>query len=202
MHNIKETSPAKPQGEIYQRDFDPKNDPRTMGQVFTPEGKPTHDLVESYNTVADGTSHATNWALSYGVQFRPPKVTEDGKFPGTFEAWTPYRHVTYSGTTREEAIASLLFGVADLARTGAFNPHDAMAKGSPPLQHTMEILQERLNWHMAQRKDCIETATIEHTPKCAEPRADEVLMGQAGRHNEAIISLGTAIAALARVKDL
>lgn len=200
MENIKETSPAKPQSQIYQRDFDPKNDPRT--QRVAPVGQPMHDLVEHYNSVANGTSHATNWALSYGVQFRPSKVTEDGTSAAMYEAWTPYRMVTYDGTTREEAIASLLFGVADLARQGAFNPHDAMAKGSPPLQHTMEILQERLNWHMAQRKDCIETTTTQNDENGQVMRADEVLMSTAGRHNEAIISLGTAIAALARVKDL
>lgn len=195
MDQNKATSPHKPQGEIYQRDFDPRNDPRTFGA----DG---HDLLEHYNSVEGGTSRATNWALSYGVRKSTPAADESGvKYAPVFEAFTPYRQVTYTGTTREEAIASLLFGVADLARNGAFNPHDAMAKGSPPMQHAMEVLETRLQWHLKQRKEYLELHALNH----GEPDVSTetgMFLGPVGRHNEAIISLGTAIAALARVKDL
>lgn len=196
MYQNKATEPHKPQGEIYQRDFDPRNDPRTFGA----DG---HDLLEHYNSVENGTGRNAAWALSYGVRKSTPAADESGvKYAPVFEAFTPFRQVTYVGTTREEAIASMLFGVADLARQGAFNPHEAMAKGSPPLQHVIEVLQERLAWHVAQRKECIETITTQSDENGEVMRPDEVLMGSAGRHNEAVISLGTAIAALARVKDL
>lgn len=194
MDQNKATEPHKPQGEIYQRDFDPRNDPRTFGA----DG---HDLIEHYNSVEDSTSRATKWALSYGVRKSTQAADESGiKYTARYEAFTPYRQVTYVGTTREEAIAVMLFGVAELARNGDFNPHAAMDKGSPPLQHAMEVLETRLQWHLTRRKEYLESYQDEHP--AAHVDDVSVFQGGAGRHNEAIISLGTAIAALARVKDL
>lgn len=191
-----ENEMAKPQGEITQSDFDPKNDARTARVTSIKE--PGHDLLESYNPIE---FNAHKWALSYGLRKSTPGVDLNGvKYAEEYEAWTPFRQITYVGKTREEAIAHMLFGVAELARKGSFNPADPTAKGSTPIQHVMEVLHERLAWHLEQRKATIESERLD---KGDFRDSDTSLFnGQVGRHNEAVTSLSTAIAALARVKDL
>lgn len=180
-----------------QEDFDPKCDPRALrtAPAFVGNG----ELLESYDSAA---SKAVCWALSYGVnKYTPPADDSGVKYAEVYQAWTPFRNITYVGTTREEAISAMLFGVAELARNGSFNPNDPMAKGSPPLQHAMEVLQARLEWHLARRKEYVDQY-YEATGTSVPESNPNLFAGEGGKNNEAIISLGTAIAALARVKDL
>lgn len=116
-----------------------------------------------------------------------------------FEARTPYRQVVYWGETEKDAIGAMLKGVADLAWKGHLHPEQPERKGSPPLQHAMNILADHLSWHLERRRERIDDCS-------SEPVEDSVAESQCltelTRRNEVISGLATSIAALARIKAL
>lgn len=130
-----------------------------------------------------------------------PDVTDDHlqKY-GRFEAWTPYRMCTYVGETPEQAIANMLHGVADLARSGHMDPNQPDAVGQTPIQHAMAVLTDRLKWQIDRRNEAIRH--LNAGPDGEGKSDDDVTDATVERHDRLIASLGTAIAALARVNDL
>lgn len=137
------------------------------------------------------------------LEFTIEKKTESG----LFEAKTPYREVVWLGETEEEAIRSMLYGVAELARSGAMDPDRPHSKGVPPIQHALNILSRALAWEIdCRRQRAYDVATLredadlgnEVAPEGTAARVDADL----ARRNEVIAGIATAVAALARVKEL
>ena len=142
-----------------------------------------------------------------GLAFTVRKLTAGIHFPAdsdrnlrrrdiVFEAATPYRGCVYQGDTCEQAIGRLLLGVAILSREGSFDPHHPESNGTPIIQHAMTILTERMVWQLARRR--------EHLDGNVDPNqmVDPAAVQAVARDNEIVSALGTAVAALARVKDL
>ena len=128
-----------------------------------------------------------------------------------FEASSRYRAVVYQGSTPEEALAALLKGHCLLSREGAINPNDPYAQGSPPIQHAVHILTERLVSAVERRKEHLVMGGYAENPAHVGALAvngmsgeelGEQLLRAVARDNEVVSALATAIAALARVKDL
>jgi len=131
-----------------------------------------------------------------------------------FQASTPYRACFYEGKTAEEALARLLLGFCLLSREGAINPNAPEYPGAPIVQHAIHILTERLLWNVEQRQRHLVMSGYfdnpEGIPKTTLSAEDfpgpEAMNEQAiravARDNEVVSTLATAIAALARVKDL
>lgn len=118
-----------------------------------------------------------------------------------FEAATPYRNCVYAGDTPAEAIGCLLLGVAELSRNGSIDPSRPNLSGSPPIQHAIHLLTERLLWQVELRREHL----VEYgSPLGAGPayHVEDDTVKAIARDNEIISALGTSIAALARVKDL
>lgn len=160
-----------------------------------------------YNGRTDGGSG--RFALRYFVnkvdrEPRPegtaPTLEADFKY-GPFEAWTPYRMISYSGETPEQAVANMLHGIAKLAREGALNPDQPSDAGSPSIQHALNVLTERLAWQTARREEHVHDLS-DKGGMAAGPDTKTTLMPGLDRNNQIIAALGTAIAALARVNDL
>lgn len=120
---------------------------------------------------------------------------------GPYEAWTPYRMVSYSGESPEQAIAAMLHGVARLARDGAMHPDRPSDQGAPSIQHALNVLTERLAWQTERREEHVHDLN-ERGGMAAGPDTKTTLMPGLERNNQIIAALGTAIAALARVNDL
>lgn len=155
----------------------------------------------------------------------PPKA---GMQVPYFEASTPYRAVFYQAETPEMALAALLKGACVLSREGAINPHNPHRAGSPPIQHAIHILTERLLQMVEGRHDHLfmsgyaespaHVGTVplheisneaggddEQSKKLREFSAEQMqhqLLQAVARDNEVIAALATAVSALARVKDL
>jgi hypothetical protein len=139
------------------------------------------------------------------------KQTEHG-----FEARTPYREIVYLANTEREAIGGMLKGVAELAWKGSLDPAAPTRVGSPPLQHTMDILCDHLQWHLERRRERIEDSHSERFGDPGDsdagrfggaPDSSETLWAQGcysdlARTNEVISGLATSIAALSRIKAL
>lgn len=135
---------------------------------------------------------------------------------GGFEASIPYRQVVYLGSTEQEAVGAMLKGVAELAWKGSLDPAAPTRMGSPPLQHTMDILCDHLQWHLERRRERIEDSNSERfgAPGPSDtgrfggpPDSPETLWAQGcysdlARTNEIISGLATSIAALSRIKAL
>lgn len=111
-----------------------------------------------------------------------------------FEASTPYRKVVYLGSTEQEAMGAMLKGVAELAWRGSLDPEAPGRKGSPPLQHTMDILCDHLQWHLDRRRERIEDSQ--------DLPGEQGILPDLARTNDVISGLATSIAALARIKAL
>lgn len=126
--------------------------------------------------------------------------TDDNQGKTYFTGATPYRQCVYMGSSIEEVLASMMFSLAMLARNGSINPEQPAEPGDPPIQHAMCILSERLDWQVKARHGAIghDPAELLTLPKDAYFTAIQ----ESSRCNEIIAALGTAIAALARVKDL
>jgi hypothetical protein len=118
--------------------------------------------------------------LPFTLISRQDANSETGK---VYEATTPDRRVVWLEKTPERAVAAMLHGVAMLARDGSMDPNEPGRVGAPPIQHVLNILSERLAWHVARRRE-------------------SYLAAAQARANEVISALGTAISALARIKDL
>ncbi len=118
---------------------------------------------------------------------------------GTFCAFLADRACGFDGATEHEAIANLVQGAAELARAGHIDPRNPKAPGVPPLQHVLTLLQEKLAWHVEQRGAHIRLGGP-NDPFQLKPEA--LKNDQWQRHNEVISGLATAVAALARVKEL
>lgn len=143
-----------------------------------------------------------------------------------YQASTPYRAVFYTADSAEEALACLLKGFCHLSREGSINPSNPHATGAPIIQHAMHVLSERLLWHLNCRQDHLVMGGYADTPGAVGPspyaakryagdgpedatKKKELedhfvaqMVATVSRDNEIISALGTAIAALARVKDL
>ncbi len=140
---------------------------------------------------------------SWGMNFTVRKRTEENcAYP--YEAAIPYRSCVYSGRTLEESIANLLLGISILGRDGAFDPNDPEKSGSPPVQHAIHVLTQHLLRQVEARRDHLGDAHwvpgghVTYTDLSMMPG----YLKKVDRDNEVIAALSTAIAALARVKDL
>jgi hypothetical protein len=130
---------------------------------------------------------------------------ESGTVKNFYSASTPHRAINHTGKTLEEAIGSLLFSYATMARSGAFNPSLPAEKGDPPIQHVINILTECLNWHVACRHEHLQSGGIDI---CCEPASPpyygsrDMALNYIKDDNKIIAALATAIAALGRVDEL
>lgn len=122
-----------------------------------------------------------------------------------YQGSTPYRQIVYHGQTPEEVIGAMLHDMAELAWRGHLNPGDPEQKGAPPLQHVMQILSYSLEWHIERRKEQIEVDNSRNPDGVPAPDPNDMRLPTSprlNRLNEIISGLGTAIAALARIKEL
>lgn len=161
-----------------------------------------HDLefkcIEMEAIVGVHIGTAEHDSLGFKLTSAMDEVSETGK---TYAASIPDRSIVWMAPTPARAMAHMLHGVAMLARDGSLDPNEPSRKGVPPIQHVLGILTDRLAWHVdARRRSCDETAmhSVGHPD---DPRTTENATWQA-RCNEVISALGTAISALARIKDL
>jgi hypothetical protein len=117
----------------------------------------------------------------------------------------------YGGDTEEEAIASLLHGVAELARDGKMDPDDPLRLGVFPIQHAMQILQRAMALEIEQRREYTELLLgdappdgypldppSDHGEDYEKKRKREYIV----RRSQTISGIATAIAALGRVAEL
>lgn len=145
-----------------------------------------------------------------------------------YEASTRYRACYYDADSPEAALGALLRGMCLLSRDGAINPNNPYQPGSPPIQHAMHILTERLLQAVELRADHMLMSGYAENPQhvgaialsdvagdeakddeqskrardAAAEAMNESIVRAVARDNEVIAALGTAISALARVKDL
>ena len=157
---------------------------------------------------SSGRRKARNVDYVFDYEVKP---TESG-----FEARTPYREVVYVGATEREAVGAMLKGVAELAWKGSLDPAAPTRMGSPPLQHTMDILCDHLQWHLERRRERIEdshsdrfgdpgpsgTGRFGGPPDSWEALWEQGCYSDLARTNEVISGLATSIAALSRIKAL
>lgn len=144
------------------------------------------------------------------IEFQVLKYHSENKNPEKesledfYSASTPYRAIEHTGKTLEEAIGSLLFSYSCLSRDGAFNPHLPAEQGDPPIQHVIHILTERLNWHVERRHQHMTEASIAPAgpPNAPYTGNREQALAATKDDNDIVAALGTAISALARVKEL
>jgi hypothetical protein len=151
-----------------------------------------------------------NQKPKHGFEFLITKQTDPEKWPVT--GCTPYRSsIMYAGDTVEEVVGSMLYDMARLARSGSLNPERPEDKGSPPIQHVVQVLSERLLWQVERRKEHLEGAgegshlrefESQEERDREKERFEEMALKEVSRDNEIISALATSISALARVKDL
>lgn len=148
--------------------------------------------------------HADKWV---------PKVVEaehvkDDSPEEKYEATLPFRRLVCVGPTKEVALATLIRSYCELARDGSFNPHAPKDRGAPTIQHVMSLLLEELHKQVQFRYSDWEHMT---TTEKAQVEAEKLGTTAGGawtkdpafaRRNEVISGLSTALAALARVKEL
>lgn len=108
------------------------------------------------------------------------------------------RSICCTGSSAAEAIACALHEVAQLARDGHLDPNEPERPGCPPIQHVMNILSDRVAWHIARRRESCDA--VDKLPGQQDVYRDSAR--RFGPQDENIAALGTAIAALARIKDL
>lgn len=114
---------------------------------------------------------------------------------GAYQASVPYRQCVWVGDTEREAIGYMLMGIAELAYNGSIDPDEPQAPGCAPLQHVMNVLSDQLVFQLARRQERTQDALVNCPGQ--EPEVPDI-----GKLNDVISGLGTAIAALARIKTL
>src|ERR1700759_2166998 len=135
-------------------------------------------------------------ALKFNVEFMkgtPESVDPDGGFYASI----PQRSILYYGKDRDEAIGHMLYGLMDLARDGSIDPDHPERVGLDPIQHTMSILQRKLEWQLERRRE-----SLEHESESKGPGETIPISPSVKTSSDIISQLGTAIAALARVQSL
>lgn len=167
-------------------------------------------LIAAWNTYAQG------WIPTVR------KVGEQGDESGTAEVWQaelPFRSIRGEGSSPDEAVATLFRTYCELSRTGAFTPHNPDAKGVPPVQHVLNVLSEMLQGEIHNRNSNREFTYENDMRADDEQSTANTRPGRAAggaptwgsayrdhhvftRDNQVISGLATAIAALARVKEL
>ena len=122
------------------------------------------------------------------------------KYKQEYHVRIPYRALVWIGDTPELAIGSMLRGVAKLARDGSMDPDYPSKPGEPAIQHAISVLTEELSRHVSSRRDMIADEPF----KLASQGASSDLASKPAfsRRNELVSGIATAIAALARVKEL
>jgi hypothetical protein len=135
-------------------------------------------------------------------------ASDDDVAPRNFSVVCAHRQVMFTGNTLEEAVGHALKGYAELGWNGSINPYNPSAVGSPIIQHVLEILQHALSDQVAQRyqdwaegapgREVVELAEQEGTTAGAVWSKSPTFT----RRNEIVSGIATAIAALARVKEL
>lgn len=161
-----------------------------------------HDLefkcIEMEAIVGVHIGTAEHDSLGFKLTSAMDEASDTGR---TYAASIPDRSIVWMAPTPARAMAHMLHGIAMLARDGSLDPNEPSRKGVPPIQHVLGVLTDRLAWHVdARRRSCDETA-MQPVGDPANPRTAENAAWQA-RCNEVISALGTAISALARIKDL
>jgi hypothetical protein len=114
--------------------------------------------------------------------FIPTVVQVDGKFEASCKA----RNVVCVGETADEALGALVKYYCDLGRRGCIDPSNPEALGNGAIQHVLSVLTEELTRVIETRRDIQFDAT----------RVSDMRF-----YSEHVTALGTAIAAVGRVKD-
>jgi hypothetical protein len=121
-----------------------------------------------------------------------------------YEVWLTERpSVQYHGATEQEAVAIMLYEVALLAWHRGFNPEQPglyQAMGEDPIQHAIDILAGALDTATRERRSLMLIDANPDENTCQSDAAKTDRARERGRLSELIGNLGTAIAALARVK--
>jgi hypothetical protein len=134
---------------------------------------------------------------TYLFEFSVQKYAHPEPGGAAYFGVTPYRAIIWTGGSPEEVIASMLHELATLGRSGALNPGAPHGHGSPPIQHAIHFLTERLLWQVQQRREHLDWAD-----QAPESKPGDGALAGVARDNEIVAALATSIAALARVKDL
>lgn len=157
--------------------------------------------IEMQAVLGEHIGTAEKEMLAFLLTSVPDEGWQHGK---RFEASIPSRHIVWQENSAPRAVAALLYGVAKLAQEGALDPDEPDRKGKPPIQHVIGVLTDRLAWHVeARRRGCEGEPGGDFKPDAHQPSpADDATKQWLGRNSEVIAALGTAISALARIKDL
>lgn len=166
----------------------------------------------------EGGGDASTNAEAWGSYAWPFKVEEG--VPGSNAAWCaslPFRNLRCDGSTRDEAIGSLIHYYAELARSGGIDPSNPEDIGQTTIAHTITVLAEALEAQLRLRKE-VRPRVIADNPRGKERRGsvieqsvyhyelmvDELICKDPEfvRVNSSIAGIGTAMAALGRVQAL
>jgi len=168
--------------------------------VFDMDALPGEYVMKyKHEEVEDMGDHVFEFCIKKVVPGKHTETRDNGGVP-YFTGATPYRQCTYCGASVEEVIGAMFFGLTTLARNGAINPEQPAEPGDPPIQHAMHILSERLKWQVEARHGVIGRDPIELLSLSKDDYFSAIQ--ESTRCSEIIAALATAIAALARVKDL
>lgn len=181
--------------------FNPKGTPPIERHRHQIVGWPGEVVVENIHeeTPSDNSFEFTLRKITAGVDTQIDPKEAHLVNPGAthYAATTPYRSITWVGSTPGTALGAMLRGFSELSRSGALNPKDPNQQGATPIQHVLEILSERLTWQMERRRD-----SLGQVDPLVPTEADTQWISRVAKDNEIISALATSIAALARVKDL
>jgi hypothetical protein len=150
-------------------------------------------LLDGPLSLAQRTREMMSWCLDYSTK------QIEGEAPGSvaFAAWLTDRdNIVYTGATEHEAIACMLRGVATLGWSRFLDPERPdkyTGMSHDPIQHAMDLLNGALSRELQARRNFVrdESDGVPDGRTTAQEKA---------RLSELIGNLGTAIAALARVK--
>jgi hypothetical protein len=128
------------------------------------------------------------------------KKTQDNNGQPIVEVWLTSRpNLIFAGTDEHEAIAIMLYGIAHQAWNRHLNPDcPGLYQGMPeePIQHAIELLGRALANAVGDRAGIVLAVLNEEPRGVYSPERQQ----EKARLSELIGNLGTAIAALSRVK--